>query len=212
MGHTMVIAVPPADLDRLDAIVNAQQTAETRWQAAAEQQVGLLDLRGPALRAARARIRGERDRLREAGTHRVTRWRALAPALHAELDTRGLLREWEPIPEGAQQAGQNLGGTGPYAGAGLTGRLCVTLPDALAVPLLRGLYWTNLPHIQALESWGDQWGTDTASRRGAPPEALAERAQATAQITTTGAILRAALHRTINPRPNTPTVSAKLST
>nr|WSW57127.1 hypothetical protein OG513_00045 [Streptomyces sp. NBC_00998] len=66
----MVIAVPPADLDRLDALVDAQKTAETRWQASAEQQAGLLDLR-----AGRARIRGERDRLRETGT-------------------RGLLRDW----------------------------------------------------------------------------------------------------------------------
>ncbi|MGW2997938.1 hypothetical protein ACWDA9_42045, partial [Streptomyces sp. NPDC001193] len=153
MGHTMVIAVPPADLDRLDALVNAHKTAETRWQATAEQQAGLLDLRGPALREARARIRGERDRLREAGTHQVTRWRALAPALRAELDALGLLREWEPVPGGAQQAGQNLGGTGPHGGSGLTGRLCVTLPDALGVPLVRGTYWTNLPHLQALEAW-----------------------------------------------------------
>ncbi|MFF4104377.1 hypothetical protein [Streptomyces sp. NPDC001903] len=212
MGHTMVIAVPPADLDRLDAYVDAQKTAETRWQAAAEQQAGLLDLRGPALRAARARIRGERDRLRETGTHRVTRWRALAPLLRAELDARGLLRDWEPIPEGAQQAGQNLGGTGPYGGAGYTARLCVTLPDALAVPLLRGVYWTNLPHVQALQAWGDQWGTDTISRRAAPDEALAERAQAAAQIVTTGVILRAALDRTISQRPNAQAVSTKPGT
>ncbi|MFF2580048.1 hypothetical protein [Streptomyces goshikiensis] len=212
MGHTMVIAVPPADLDRLDALVTAQQTAETRWQASAEQQAGLLDLRGPALRAARARIRGERARLRESGTHRVTRWRALAPVLRAELDARGLLREWEPVPEGAQQAGQNLGGTGPYAGAGYTARLCVTLSDALAVPLLRGVYWTNLPHLQALEAWADHWGTDAASRRAAPDEALDERARVAAQITTTGMILRAALHHTINHQPNTPAVSAKPGT
>ncbi|MEV0987799.1 hypothetical protein [Streptomyces sp. NPDC049949] len=212
MGHTMVIAVPPADLARLDAYVDAHKTAETRWQAAAEQQAGLLDLRGPALRAARTRIRGERDRLREAGKHRVTRWRALAPALRAELDKRALLRDWEPIPEGAQQAGQNLGGTGPYDGAGYTARLCVTLPDALAVPLLRGVYWTNLPHLQALQAWGDQWGTDTANRRAALDEALAERAHTAAQITTTGQILRTALHHTINQPPNTPTVPAKPGT
>ncbi|MFD5512608.1 hypothetical protein ACFWIB_33255 [Streptomyces sp. NPDC127051] len=183
--------------------MDAQKTAETRWQAAAEQHAGVLDLRGPALRAARARIRGERDQLRETSTHRITRWRALEPALRTELETRGLLREWEPIPEGAQQAGQNLGGTGPYGGAGYTARLCLTLPDALAVPLLRGVYWTNVPHVQALEAWGDRWGTDAASRRAAPAEALAERARTAAQITTTGTILRAALHHTINRTPRT---------
>lgn len=212
MGHTMVIAVLPTDLARLDAYVDAHKTAEARWQASAEQQAGLLNLRGPALRATRARIRGERDRLRETGTHQVTRWRALAPQLRAELDARGLLREWEPIPEGAQQAGQNPGGTGPHGGAGYTARLCVTLPDTLAVPLLRGVYWTNLPHLQALEQWGDQWGTDTVSRRAAPAEALDERARTAAQITTTGTVLRQALHRTISYRPNAPAVPAKLST
>ncbi|MFF3863390.1 hypothetical protein [Streptomyces sp. NPDC002209] len=88
----------------------------------------------------------------------------------------------------------------------------MTLPNALAVPLLRGVYWINLPHAQALEAWGDRWGTDAASRRAAPDEALAERARAAAQIVTTGLELRAALHRTINQRPNAPTVSAKLGT
>ncbi|MFD7084931.1 hypothetical protein [Streptomyces sp. NPDC059918] len=198
MGHTMVIAVRPEDLNRLDALVTAQQGAEIRWQAAAEQQAGMLDLRGPALRAARARIRGERDRLRENGTHQVTRWRALAPALRAELDTRGLLREWEPIPEGAQQAGQNLGGTGPHAGAGLTARLCVTLPDHRAVPLVRGTYWTNLPHLKALEAWTDRWSTEPADLRRAPAQALEERARTAAQVTTTGMVLRAVLHHTVN--------------
>ncbi|MFJ3204752.1 hypothetical protein [Streptomyces sp. NPDC086989] len=130
-----------------------------------------------ALRQARALIRAERERLREAGTHRVTRWRTLAPVLRTELEEHGLLREWEPLPDGARQAGPNLGGTGLYSGAGLTGRLCVTLPDELAVPLLRGVYWTNLPHIQAVEEWGGRWGTD-ATRENPPPGALPQAAVA----------------------------------
>ncbi|MFJ9342348.1 hypothetical protein ACIRP0_24110 [Streptomyces sp. NPDC101733] len=32
----------PEDLDRLDALVAAHQTAETRWQAAAEQEARVL--------------------------------------------------------------------------------------------------------------------------------------------------------------------------
>ncbi|MER6782966.1 MULTISPECIES: hypothetical protein [unclassified Streptomyces] len=94
MARTMVISARPEDLDQLDALVNAQQTAEIRWQAAAEQQAGILDLQGAALRQARARIRAKRERLRAAGAHRVTRWRALAPALRTELEGRGLLQEW----------------------------------------------------------------------------------------------------------------------
>ncbi|MER5570371.1 hypothetical protein ABT083_29870 [Streptomyces goshikiensis] len=63
------------------------------------------------------------------------------------------------------------------------------------------MYWTNLLHVQALEAWADQWGTDAASRRAAPTGALDQRAHTAAQITTTGMILRTALHHTINSRP-----------
>ncbi|MFD6937255.1 hypothetical protein ACFWAP_14050 [Streptomyces goshikiensis] len=38
MGHTMIVAVAPADLDRL---VAEQQEAESRWQAAAEARADL---------------------------------------------------------------------------------------------------------------------------------------------------------------------------
>ncbi|MFE2275547.1 hypothetical protein ACFXB4_40815 [Streptomyces lavendulae] len=199
MPHTMVIAVPPDELARLDALVQEQQTAETRWQASAEQDADVLRLRGPELRAARAAIRAERDRLRENGTHRVSRLRALAPALRAELDHRGLLRDWDPIPEGAQRAGQTLGGTGPNRGTGLTARLVVSLTESLWTPLHRGVYWTNLPHVQALELWRDRWGPGSSTgRTTATPDALAERERIAAHITTTGDVIRAALTHALN--------------
>ncbi|MCM1976482.1 hypothetical protein [Streptomyces sp. G1] len=196
MAHLMVVAVSPADLDRLDALVQEQQSAETRWQAGAEQDANLLALRGPELRAARVRIRAERDRLRASGRHRVSRLHALAPALRTELEHRGLRREWDPIPEGAQRAGQTRGGAGPHSGTGLTARLVVSLSGDLWTPLQRGVYWTNQPHVQALEAWKDTWPTGTA----APPEALTERTWITAHITTTGHILRTALHHTLHGR------------
>ncbi|MFF3216983.1 hypothetical protein ACFYYB_40975 [Streptomyces sp. NPDC002886] len=140
MAHLMVVAVSPADLDHLDALVQKQQSAETRWQAGAEQDANLLALCGPQLRAARTRIRAERDRLRATGRHRVSRLHALTPALRTELEHRGLLRDWDPIPEGAQRAGQTLGGAGPHSGTELTARLVVTLPEALWTPLQRGVY------------------------------------------------------------------------
>lgn len=192
----MVVAVEPADLDRLDELVREQRAAESRWQAAAEE--GLAGLRGAALRAARARIRAERNRRREDGRHRVTRWRLLAPALSAELEERGLLREWDPVPAGAPGAEQTVGGVGPKGGRGLTGRLCVTLPDVLAVPLQRGVYWGNRPHVAALKAWNDRWGSWPSST--ATAEALDERARLAAQITTTGHILRTALQHTLNGR------------
>ncbi|QEV49533.1 hypothetical protein CP980_34995 [Streptomyces vinaceus] len=194
----MVVAVAPADLDLLDALVAEQQDAERRWQASAEDAADIPHLRGAALRAARARIRAERDQRRDDGRHRVTRWRALAPALRVELEAAGMLREWEPVPAGAAQAGQTLGGTGPGGGQGLTGRLCVTLPDTLAVPLHRGVYWTNEPHVTALDAWTERWGTWPHSR--ATPQALDERARLIGQITTTGTLLRTALKRTLESR------------
>ncbi|MFD7029210.1 hypothetical protein ACFWAR_14370 [Streptomyces sp. NPDC059917] len=204
MGHTMVIAVPPADLDRLDDLVAEQQADELRWQAGVERAAGTLTLRGAALRGARERIRIERDRLRETGHHRVTRRRALAPALRAELEGRGWIRPWAAIPDGARQAGQTLGGTGPFGGAGLTARLCVTLPNSLWAPLHHGVYWSNLPHIQALEAWSDRWGTRPTSKRTAPREALDEREVIVALIITTGQILRTALENTIKSPPGVP--------
>lgn len=127
----------------------------------------------------------------------MTRWRALAPGLRAELEHLGWLRPWAAIPDGAQQAGQTLGGTGPYNGAGLTGRLCVTLPNQLWSPLHHGVYWTNQPHVRALEIWTDRWGASPTARRTAPPEALEERDRIAAHITTTGQILRTALENTV---------------
>ncbi|MEU8943510.1 hypothetical protein OHU17_37755 (plasmid) [Streptomyces goshikiensis] len=41
MGHTMIVAVAPADLDHLDRLVAEQQEAESRWQAAAEARADL---------------------------------------------------------------------------------------------------------------------------------------------------------------------------
>ncbi|MFJ4320861.1 hypothetical protein ACIP46_37115 [Streptomyces lavendulae] len=199
MPHTMVVAVPLTDLERLDTLVEAQQRDEIRWQAGAEQAADVLHLRGPELRAARARIRAERDRLRNNGTHRVSRVRALAPALTAELDRHGFLRPWEPIPEGAQRAGQTLGGVGPKKGTGLTARLVVSLPENLWTPLQHGVYWTNLPHIEALALWKDQWGAGpTAGRTAATPDALAERERIAAHITTTGDLIRTALTHALN--------------
>ncbi|MFE2850244.1 hypothetical protein ACFXJO_03825 [Streptomyces lavendulae] len=114
---------------------------------------------------------------------------ALAPGLRDELERRGLLRDWEPGPADAPKAGQTLGGTGPYAGLGLTGRLVVALPETLWAPLVRGVYWT------------DRWRPGPATgRSAAPPEALAERERSAAHITTTGAILRTALTRTVDGR------------
>lgn len=107
----------------------------------------------------------------------------LAPGLRAKLEHRGLLREREPIPADASKSGQTLGGTGPHAGAGLAGRLAVALPETLSVPLERGVYRSNLPHVQALQAWTDLWGPGPAAGRcAAAPEALAERERSAALV------------------------------
>lgn len=194
----MVLAVHPADLERLDTLVRDHQDAELRWWAQEAQREELALLRGAQLRAAQARIRAARHAHRASGLHRPTRALALAPGLRVELEHRGLLREWEPVPDDAPKAGQTLGGTGPYAGLGLTGRLVVALPETLWAPLVRGVYWTNQPHLEALQAWTDRWGPGPAAgRSAAPPEALAERARSAVHITTTGEVLRAALDRVL---------------
>ncbi|MGW2672347.1 hypothetical protein ACWC5F_30385 [Streptomyces sp. NPDC001272] len=198
MPHTMVLAVRPADLERLDALVRAHQEAEERWVGAEAARDDLASLRGAQRRAVQARIRAGRLERRESGVHRPTRALALAPALREELEHRGLLREWVPIPADAPRAGQTLGGTGPRRGIGLTGRLVVALPDTLWQPLSRGVYWRNQPHLQALQTWTDRWGPGPAAGRcAAPPEALAERARHAVHITTTGDVVRAALGRVV---------------
>ncbi|MFB9594039.1 hypothetical protein [Streptomyces racemochromogenes] len=198
MPHTMVLAVHPAALERLDALVRDHQDAELRWWAQEAQREELALLRGAQRRAAQARIRTARHERRESGLHRPTRALALAPGLRAELEHRRLLKEWEPVPADAPKSGQTLGGTGPHAGAGLTGRLVVALPEALWAPLVRGVYWSNLPHVQALQAWTDRWGPGPAAgRSAAPPEALAERERSAAQVITTGDVVRAALERVL---------------
>ncbi|MEW2373728.1 hypothetical protein AB0940_30825 [Streptomyces sp. NPDC006656] len=86
----------------------------------------------------------------------------------------------------------------PRAGLGRIGRLVVALPETLWAPLTRGVYWTNQPHLKALQEWTDRWGPGPAAGRcAAPPEALEERARHAVHITTTGDVVRAALHRVL---------------
>ncbi|MFF4324750.1 hypothetical protein [Streptomyces sp. NPDC001568] len=202
MAHTMVLAVSPHHLEQLDALVTSHRDAEEQWMRDQSARTDLPLLRGSARRDAQARIRAARQKHRDTGRHRPTRALALAPALRVELDARGLLRDWDPIPAGAPTSGQTLGGRGPHTGAGLTARLVVALPDELWVPLTRGVHWTNQPHLQALQTWTDRWGPGPAAGHStAPAEALAERARSAAHITTTGEIIRTALEHTLHPGP-----------
>ncbi|MFB9593740.1 hypothetical protein [Streptomyces racemochromogenes] len=199
MPHTMVLAVHPEALERLDALVRDHQAAEERWLAEETKREQLALLRGAERRAGQARLRAGRHERRESGLHRPTRALVLAPGLRAEPEHRGLMKDWEPVPTEAPRAGQTLGGTGPRAGAGLTGRLVVALPEALSVPLVRGVYWSNQPHLQALQAWTDQWGPGPAAgRSAAPPDALAKRELIARHITTTGEIVRTALDRALD--------------
>ncbi|MFJ3883357.1 hypothetical protein ACIPW5_38660 [Streptomyces sp. NPDC090077] len=60
------------------------------------------------------------------------------------------------------------------------------------------MYWSGLPHVQALQAWTDRWGPGPAAgRSAAPPEALAERERAAARVVTTGDVVRAALERVL---------------
>ncbi|MEU8435210.1 hypothetical protein AB0F18_20240 [Streptomyces sp. NPDC029216] len=51
-------------------------------------------------------------------------------------------------------------------------------------PLVRGVYWTNQPHIQALQGLDRPMGPRARRRRSAaPPQALAEQQRSTVHIT-----------------------------
>ncbi|RSS53549.1 hypothetical protein EF912_18155 [Streptomyces sp. WAC07061] len=67
------------------------------------------------------------------------------------------------------------------------------------MPLVRGVYWSNQPHLQALQAWTDRWGPGPAAgRAAAPPDALAKRELIARHITTTGEIVRTALDRALD--------------
>ncbi|KJY34692.1 hypothetical protein VR44_11495 [Streptomyces katrae] len=93
-------------------------------------------------------------------------WEELA-RLRVELEHRGLLREWGPVPADPPRAGQTAGVTGPHAGPGLTSRLVIALPETRWAPLVRGVHWTNQPHVEALQAWADRWGAGPAAEDGA---------------------------------------------
>ncbi|MGE7391597.1 hypothetical protein ACQKM2_39615 [Streptomyces sp. NPDC004126] len=77
------------------------------------------------------------------------------PAGRTDAASAGTQSDRPPRPN-APTTGQAFGGTGPYPGLALTGRLVVTLPKALWVPLTRGVYWNNRPHVHALQPWTDR--------------------------------------------------------
>ncbi|MFF3620837.1 hypothetical protein [Streptomyces sp. NPDC002467] len=57
MPHTMVLAVHPAALERLDALVREHQDAEEQWLNEEGEREGLVLIRGAQRRAGQARIR-----------------------------------------------------------------------------------------------------------------------------------------------------------
>ncbi|GLX40701.1 hypothetical protein Sros01_67740 [Streptomyces roseochromogenus] len=94
------------------------EAAEEQWLLEKADREGLGSLRSQRRRAAQARIRAGQHKRQEYGLHRPPRALVLT-GLRAELEHRGLLKEWEPVPADAPKSCQMLDGTGPHAGTGL---------------------------------------------------------------------------------------------
>ncbi|MFJ5939370.1 hypothetical protein [Streptomyces sp. NPDC093071] len=223
MSRSFVVAVNPADLVTLEAAVTAGREAEEAWLKGAREREGIPGLRGRRLSRARERVRTERARLRESGKLAGTVDLVVTRAVRAELRSRGMDRDWDPLPVHAASApgrpvgaGNNREGTDGEGRTLLTARVTVKLPDDLAERLVRGCYWTSAPAVKALWEWAERWGDGPigklkdAARSGAPAglammaaafaerapaDALRERDRLRAEIVTTGDVLRAAVRR-----------------
>lgn len=223
MSRSFVVAVNPADLVTLDSAVTAGREAEKAWLKAAREREGIPGLRGRRLSEARERVRTERAKLRDSGKLAGSRDLVVTRAVRAELRSRGMDRDWEPLPVHAASApgrpvgtGNGREGTDEEGKTVLVGRVTVKLPDDLAERLVRGCYWTSAPAVKALWEWAERWGDGPigklkdAMRSGAPAglammaaafadrapaDALRERDRLRAEIVTTGDVLRAAIRR-----------------
>lgn len=135
-------------------------------------------------REALAELRAERDRRRTAGDHFDTESAIVAYYLTAELDARGWRqRSWRPIPH---DAGRLPGRRWGSAATGESARLRVHLPDELGELLRRATWWTSRPATRKLQALADTGHVGTATRD-----------QLAAEITTTGDLLRSALHAAV---------------
>ena len=158
------------------------------------------------LSQARRVLAVEHAQRREAGELRGTRGLVVLPALRAQFaERRWAGRRFRPVPA-AGRLGRPWGATDRTYPA----RLVLQLPDADAELLVRGCYWTSLPHVRGLQAFydqhGDHWRGELhegrLGRRATPgDEHLQTRARLVARIVTTGQVLRKALADTVG-RPD----------
>ena len=155
---------------------------------------------------ARRALAVEHAERRAAGELRGTRGLVVLPALRAQFaERRWTGRRFKPVPA-AGRLGRPWGATDRTYPA----RLVLQLPDADAELLVRGCYWTSLPHVRGLQAFydehGDHWRGELhegrLGRRLTPgDEHLRARARLVARIVTTGQVLRKALADTVG-RPD----------
>jgi len=175
---------------RFEAVAALAAEAEAVWVAEKRQQI---DVDAAAYgwstaqhSQARRDLRARQAQLRRAGELRGTHGLTLLPALRAQLAERGwLTRRWRNVPPGA--------GHGRPWGApdqGFRGKVILQLPDDVAQVVLRGSYWSSLPHVRRLQEWTDR---NSVSRARVSQPQLETRRQISAKIVTAHDVLRQAM-------------------
>jgi hypothetical protein len=226
MSKQFVVALEPGDFEALDKVVSLARSVERAWLKEERDKEGIAFLRGKAASQARTRVRTRLAGMRQAGRLAGTRDLVLTRAIRAELKARKMTGEYPPVPaEHSGAPGRRVGAGPRHYGRSeedpttLTARLALRLPDDLGEQLVRAVYWTNAPVVEALWQWQERWGDGPevilrdASRNGMDgsllalfaagmasrpdSDAILKRAELQAQIITTGDIIRSAIQRTL---------------
>lgn len=189
-----------------DEAADAERAWVTGRREALRAQADLQGWSTAQLSQARRVLAVEHAEARAVGELRGTRGLVVLPALRAQFgERRWTGRRFKPVPA-AGRLGRPWGATDRTYPA----RLVLQLPDADAELLVRGCYWTSLPHVRGLQAFydrhGDHWRGERhegrLGRRLTPgDEHLRTRAGLVARIVTTGLVLRQALAATVG-RPD----------
>jgi hypothetical protein len=198
------VAVPEGTRDALDQALRAHRDAERAWLEDRRERAAFLmgRQRREALRQIRIDLAAERD----AGRLLGTRGALLTHHLRAVLTERRLDRRWPPIPPGTIRSGRPTGRSHSAHSYLWPERVNVDLPDDLAEQMQRAAHHTSAKAAAELEAFADRWGKGpllatntlellTAALGGTPSaDDLQRRRDLRAKITTTGDLLRAAIH------------------
>ncbi|MDX2567493.1 hypothetical protein [Streptomyces scabiei] len=159
-----------------------------------------VGLPGREAAAKRAQWAMYKAHLRERGELVDTLDVLVTNGVRAELADRGWDHEWPPVPQQALNMGRWPGSRDGAWPEGVT----VRLPSGLYTTTLSACWHTSTEAIEKLRDWRDKYPDAMPTRQfrsQAEDEALDEYNRLADQVTTTGAIWRAAVTRGIESEP-----------